>query len=339
MPAAAVFGCSGRRLTPDERAFFADADPWGFILFARNVGDPVQLAALVGELRSVVGRRAAVLVDQEGGRVARLGPPFWPAWEPPAVAAAGAGAAGRLQARYRRIGGDLAALGIDINCAPALDLPPRLDDGIIGDRALGRDPGPVAELGRAVCRGLLAGGVVPVLKHMPGHGSAEQDSHAELPVSDASRAALEGRDFRPFRALADMPAAMTAHVAFAGIDPGVPATQSPTVIGDVIRGWIGFDGLLFSDDLCMQALAGAPPLRAERALAAGCDMAVQCDGDLDGMIRAMTAIPPLAGAAARRAARVDALRRQLAAGATEGTRQLAAGASEATGTEAAIDAD
>ena len=299
------------RLSSSERAFYGDADPWGFILFSRNIGNPAQVAALVEELRSIVGRRAAVLIDQEGGRVARLGGPYWHEWDPPAALgreASSDGVCEAFHARYRRIARDLAILGIDVNCVPVLDLPRNGDASVIGDRALGDRPTDVAARGRAVCAAHFKEGVLPVIKHIPGHGSAGADSHIVLPVSDEPLEVLEAWDFVPFRALADMPAAMTAHVAFSDLDPGVPATQSRIVIRDYIRRSIGFEGLLFSDDICMEALQGAPSERAAAALAAGCDLVLHCSGDLDAMRQAMSAIPILERDAARRASLVDAVR-------------------------------
>ncbi len=312
MPSAVVFGCGGLQLSPVERSFFADADPWGFILFSRNVGDPDQVTALVDDLRSSVGRRAPVLIDQEGGRVARLRKPFWREWAPPAAearAAASESVAEKvLRQRYQWIARELVQLGIDVNCVPSLDLPRNGDDGVIGDRAIGSSPGVVAMLGKAVCEAHLEAGVLPVLKHLPGHGSVGVDSHLMLPVSEVQVEELENWDFVPFRALADMPVAMTAHVAFSRLDPGVPATQSRTVIREVIRGSIGFDGLLLSDDLCMDALGGGPADRASASIAAGCDIVLYCSGKLDEMREAMKGISSLEGESKRRAAWVDSRR-------------------------------
>lgn len=288
-PRAVVFGCAGKTLTDEERAFFAAADPLGFILFARNVDTPDQVRALVGDLRAAVGRPdAPVLIDQEGGRVQRLRPPHWTSLPPMknfgelAARDAGKGAeATRLAARL--IAAELADLGIDVDCAPVLDLPAPDGHEIIGDRAFSDDPDLIAALGRAVCEGLAAGGVMPVIKHIPGHGRATADSHLELPRVDTALATLRDTDFRPFRALADAASGMTAHIVYTAIDPDRPCSASPTVLSEIVRGEIGFDGLLFSDDVCMKALAGPLGERAEAVLAAGCDVALHCDGNLADM--------------------------------------------------------
>jgi beta-N-acetylhexosaminidase len=304
---AAIFGCAGPTLSADEAAFFQRADPWGFILFGRNVVDPGQVRTLVADLRASVGRAdAAVLIDQEGGRVARLGPPHWRRY-PPARAYA------ELAARdpafgcemawlgARLIAHDLRQLGIGIDCAPVLDVPAPGAHGVIGDRAYGATAAMVALLGRAAAEGLLAGAVAPVIKHIPGHGRAMADSHQGLPVVDASRGELEAVDFSPFGELADMPIAMTAHVVFAAIDGERPATLSKRVIGEVVRGAIGFAGLLISDDLSMRALSGGLGERAAGALDAGCDVVLHCNGDPGEMSEVAAATGPLEGAAATRA--------------------------------------
>lgn len=304
---AFVLGCSGPRLSPDERSLFRDADPWGFILFKRNIGAPDDVRRLTDDLRASVGREAPVLVDQEGGRVQRLGPPHWPRY--PAGRTYGALAAHDPLLRRalawlgaRLIAHDLRQVGIDVNCAPVLDVPVAGANDVIGDRAYHADPAAVSVLGRAVAEGYLAGGVLPVIKHIPGHGRGNADSHLALPVVEASTAELEAHDFVPFRALADMPAGMSAHVVFTALDPARPATVSPVVIGDTIRGSIGFDGLLFSDDLSMQALDGTIPGRAVAALAAGCDIALHCNGDLSEMTALAAAVGDLSAEAARRSA-------------------------------------
>jgi beta-N-acetylhexosaminidase len=310
-PLAAIFGCSGGALTEDERAFFRDADPLGFILFQRNCQRPDQVRALVAALRDAVGRSAApVLIDQEGGRVSRLKPPHWAAYPTPAAIAALGGEAAVEAARLgaRLIADDLAALGITVDCVPVLDIPAPGADPVIGDRAWGDSIAAVAERGRAVCEGVLAGGVLPVIKHIPGHGRATVDSHHELPHVEAPRATLEASDFAPFRALRDMPWAMTAHIVYAGIDDVRPATLSPKVIDEVIRASIGFDGVLLSDDVSMRALAGTFAERTAGALAAGCDVVLHCNGDVREMTEIADAASPLTPAARLRLDRAETRR-------------------------------
>jgi beta-N-acetylhexosaminidase len=310
-PRAAVFGCAGPALTQAERDFFRDADPLGFILFQRNCDNPDQLRRLVDDLRDTIGRAdAPVLIDQEGGRVARLKPPHWPAYPAPAVIAALGGAAAKEAAWLgaRLIADDLAALGITVDCVPVLDIPVAGADAVIGDRALGDEPAVVATLGRAVCEGMLAGGVLPIIKHIPGHGRATVDSHHALPRVDAPRKTLETSDFAPFRALADMPWAMTAHIVYADIDARAAATLSRTVIEQVIRHSIGFDGVLVSDDLSMRALGGSFADRAAGALAAGCDLVLHCNGDMKEMTEVAGATARLTPAARRRVDRAEAAR-------------------------------
>lgn len=315
IPAALVLGCAGPRLTAAERRFFRDADPLGFIVFGRNVENPDQVAALVDDMRDAVGRAdAPVLVDQEGGRVQRLGPPHWR--RAPAGAAFarlhGVDAGKALEAAYLNallMARELSRVGISVDCAPVLDVPQPDAHDVIGDRALGADPVTVAALGDAVCRGLLAGGVLPVIKHLPGHGRARADSHAELPVVDAPLAALEAVDFPPFRALADAPWAMSAHVVYRALDDSRPATTSVVVIETVIRGTFGFDGVLISDDIGMKALAGGFDARASGALAAGCDVVLHCSGDMAEMTATANGARPLSAAAAARVERAEALRR------------------------------
>lgn len=313
-PRAVIFGLAGPFLDSAERAFFAAADPLGFILFARNCVSPEQIAVLTRELRHCVGRAdAPVLIDQEGGRVQRLKPPHWRA-APAAERFGGlderdAGAA--VEAAWlnaRLLAADLQPLGIDVDCAPVLDVRAPDGHGIIGDRAFGDSPQRVATLARATCEGLLAGGVLPVIKHIPGHGRATLDSHEALPVVDAPADVLQACDFAPFAALADMPLAMTAHVVYSAFD-AAPATTSTAIIRDVIRGRIGFDGLLISDDLCMRALAGSPGDRARSALAAGCDVVLHCNGELAEMRAVAQACAPLSPAGAERFARARALLR------------------------------
>jgi beta-N-acetylhexosaminidase len=309
-PLAILFGCVGERLTASERAFFADADPLGFVLFQRNCRDPDQVRALVAELRCCVGRGdAPVLIDQEGGRVARLKPPHWRRYPSAAKLAALADAEAAVRLAARLIADDLAALGVTVDCAPVLDLPVAGADAVIGDRAYGGEPALVARLGRAMGDGLLAGGVLPVVKHIPGHGRASVDSHASLPVVDAATASLDATDFAPFRALNDIPWAMTAHVVFSALDPRRPATLSPIVIDRVIRGSIGFDGMLASDDIGMGALIGSIGERVAGALDAGCDAVLHCSGRFDEMREAAAAASRLTPQAASRVARGEALRR------------------------------
>ncbi len=315
-PRALILGCAGPVLGDDERRFFEDCDPLGLIVFSRNVETPGQMATLVRQFREAVGRAdAPVLIDQEGGRVVRLGPPHWR--RPPAAGRIGAlagldryAAAEAAALNSRLIAADLAPVGIDVCCMPVLDVPASDAHGVIGDRAWSRDPQTVTALGRAACGGLLAGGVMPVVKHMPGHGRARADSHHALPVVDAAREDLEAVDFAPFRALRDMPLAMTAHVLYRALDPDLPATVSPRVIGETIRRSIGYDGLLMTDDIAMAALSGAPGERAAAALAAGCDVVLHCDGDLAAMQAVAAAVGPLSDAARRRMARAVAARRQ-----------------------------
>lgn len=303
---AFITGLSGHSLSAGERAFCREAAPWGLILFKRNGSDPAQVSALVSEFRSVVGWHAPVLIDQEGGRVQRLGPPHWSLYPPGAVYSAlydrepALGlAAARLGARL--IAADLAALGIDVDCLPLADVPVEGHDPIIGDRAYGLTPDKVAAVARAVADGLLAGGVLPVLKHLPGHGRATADSHLKLPVVDTDRKTLEATDFAAFRPLGDLPLGMTAHVVFSAIDPIAPATTSVTMVSEVIRGFVGFQGVLMSDDISMGALSGAIAERCRASLAAGCDLVLHCNGELAEMVQVAEATPVLSGDAARRA--------------------------------------
>ncbi|WP_232631995.1 beta-N-acetylhexosaminidase [Methylobacterium sp. Leaf118] len=299
---AVILGCSGPTLTPEEAAFFRDLAPWGFILFKRNIGTPDEVRALTDALRATVGRAdAPVLIDQEGGRVQRMGPPHWPKYPAGRRFGALAEAAEIARLGARLMAHDLAEVGINVDCAPMLDVPVDGSDDIVGDRAYGTRPEAVIAIGRAVAEGLLAGGVLPVIKHIPGHGRATCDSHLDLPVVGADRASLAASDFQPFRALADMPLAMSAHVVFTAIDPERPATLSPTVIREIVRGAIGFDGLLMTDDLSMHALQGPFRARAEAALAAGIDVVLHCNGRMDEMRAIAEATPRLAGEAARRA--------------------------------------
>ena len=305
---ACIFGCQGPRLTPQERAFFREVRPWGFILFGRNIESPDQVRALVDALRSCVDRPdAPVLIDQEGGRVQRLGPPHWRRY-PPGRAYGDLISNDPLQRReIARLGGrllahDLASLGINVDCLPVLDVPEPGAHDVIGDRAYANEAETVALLGRACAEGLIAGGVLPVIKHIPGHGRARADSHHALPVVETPVAELDARDFAPFRVLSDMPMAMTAHVVYAAIDARGPATTSRRVIRQVVRGAIGFQGLVMTDDLSMKALSGDFAERTRAALAAGCDVVLHCNGGMDEMAAVAKAAPMLAGKAKARAA-------------------------------------
>jgi beta-N-acetylhexosaminidase len=303
---AFITGVSGPALSAAERSFLREAEPWGFILFARNIETPDQVERLVANCRDAVGAYAPVLVDQEGGRVQRFAPPHWPRY--PMGAAYGEvydrdHAAG-LKAAWlggRLIASDLLSLGVDVDCLPIADVPVASGDPIIGNRAYGDTPEKVSAIGGAIAAGLMAGGVLPVLKHLPGHGRATADSHLKLPVVDATRAELEATDFAAFRPLATLPMGMTAHVVFTAFDPIAPATTSATMVAQVIRDSIGFQGLLMSDDLSMGALSGTLGERMRAALAAGCDIALHCNGDMAEMQAVAAEAPRLAGAAARRA--------------------------------------
>ena len=281
---AAIFGCAGPVLLPAERAFFADYQPFGFILFARNVETPDQLRRLTQDLREAVGRDAPVLVDQEGGRVQRLRAPYWTEWTPPLdfVQAAGVRAPQMMELRARLIARELRAVGIDANCAPVCDLITGSTHPFLKNRCYGADPAQVSAICLAVARGHLAEGVLPVVKHMPGHGRTNVDAHHDLPTVTASRDQLAAQDFAPFRAVNHLPMAMTGHLIFTAYDDQHPATQSPTMIR-VIRDEIGFDGLLMTDDLNMQALTGDLAQRTALSMAAGCDIALHCKGDLAEM--------------------------------------------------------
>ena len=311
---AFITGIAGPILTDEERAFLRDAQPWGGIVFKRNITSPDALRRLAGDFRTAIGRDAPILIDQEGGRVQRMGPPSWPKYPPAAVYGAiydrdraGGLAAARLGGRL--IAADLAAVGIDVNCMPVADVPAAGADAIIGDRAFGTRPEKVAALAAAFAQGLADGGVLPVLKHIPGHGRATADSHQKLPVVTANREILEATDFAAFRPLAGLPLAMTAHVVFTAIDPIAPATTSPAIVREVIRGWIGYRGLLMSDDISMGALSGSLGARARAAVSAGCDLVLHCNGNMDEMLAVAAATPRLEGEAARRAAAALAAKR------------------------------
>lgn len=303
---AFITGLSGLNVSANERAFLREAQPWGLIIFKRNVNTPQQVTELTKSFRDAVGWAAPVLVDQEGGRVQRLGPPHWPIFPPGARygaiydrdVASGLAAA-RLGGHL--IAAELSVLGIDVDCLPLADVLVPGADPVIGDRAYGTEPGKVAAIAGAIAQGLLAGGVLPVLKHLPGHGRASVDSHAKLPVVDTDRATLESTDFAAFRPLASLPLGMTAHVVFSAIDPDAPATTSVTMVREVIRGFIGFRGLLMSDDVSMKALSGTIAERSRAAFAAGCDVVLHCNGDLNEMSAVASQAPELKGAAAKRA--------------------------------------
>jgi beta-N-acetylhexosaminidase len=299
-----IFGCRGPTLDPDERDFLREAAPWGFILFARNIDTPEQVRTLTGALRDTVGRDAPVLIDQEGGRVARMRSPYWREWLPAldevAQARDAASRARLMFLRYRLIADELRAVGIDVNCAPVLDLVGSGTHAAIRNRCYGHAAAEVGAIGRAVAEGLMAGGVMPVMKHIPGQGRATLDSHLDLPRVTAAEADLLAEDFAAFRALADLPMAMTAHVVFSDIDAGAPATLSADVIRR-IRTEIGFYGLLMTDDLSMKALSGDFGDRVTAALAGGCDIVLHCNGDPDEMATIAGAVPELSEAAAQRA--------------------------------------
>ncbi|HYZ31329.1 MAG TPA: beta-N-acetylhexosaminidase [Crenalkalicoccus sp.] len=299
-PRAAIIGLSGHALSAEEAALLREAPPAGVILFTRNVADPDQLQRLTADVRELLGEAAPILVDQEGGRVARLSPPYWPAF-PPASAFRGRPAEA-AEANAALIGLICAEVGIDVVCAPVLDLRLPETHGVIGDRAFAAEPAEVARLGRAWVAGLQQAGCVPVLKHLPGHGRATADSHLELPRVEAGRDAL-AEDCAPFAALAGTGAwAMTAHILYPALDPWRPATLSPTIIGRVIRHAIGFQGVLVSDDLCMKALRGAPAARARQAIAAGCDLVLHCSGVLAESAALLAGCPLLSDQAAARIA-------------------------------------
>ncbi len=306
---AVIFGCDGHELTTEEAAFFREVRPWGFILFGRNCGSPDQVRQLTSAMRECAGREnAPILVDQEGGRVQRLRGQNWKS----RPAAASFGTISRQNPRSARdlaydnarvMAAELFDLGINVDCVPCVDVPVEGAHGIIGDRAFGNDPWVVASLGQSVIDGMLDGGVLPVIKHLPGHGRARADSHLELPVVDTPRDELERTDFTPFRALARAPLGMTAHVVYSDIDPDAPATTSKKVIDEIVRGYIGFDGLLMTDDLTMRALKGTYAERVKASIAAGCDMILHCTRNMDEMREIAAATPVLSGKAQDRAER------------------------------------
>src|SRR6185437_4687612 len=310
---AFIVGLAGLTPTSDERDFIRDARPWGFILFKRNINTPAQVSALIASLRDEAGWKAPVLIDQEGGRVQRLGPPHWPVYPPgarygelydrdPEAGLAAARLGGQL------IASDLTPLGIDVDCLPIADVPVPGGDPVIGDRAYGTQPGKVAAIAGAIAQGLQKGGVLPVLKHLPGHGRAAADSHKRLPVVEAGRSELEASDFAAFRPLNALPLGMTAHVVFSAIDPVAPATTSVTMVREVIRGFIGFKGLLMSDDVSMGALSGTIAERCRAAFAATCDVVLHCNGDMREMREVAAEAPILVGEPALRADAALAMR-------------------------------
>ncbi len=278
---ATILDATGERLSRQEKRLFAEADPFGFILFARNIASADQVRALCADMRDAVGRNAPITIDQEGGRVQRLRAPLWRNWPAPLphIEAAGEHAAEAMYLRYRLIAHELHALGIDCNCAPLVDVAGAQTHDFLRDRCYGTDPARVAELGRAVADGLLDGGVLPVLKHIPGHGRAQADSHLDLPVVQDDLETLTACDFVPFKALNDLPMGMTAHLVYAAIDD-LPATVSPTMM-QLIRDQIGFDGLVMTDDISMKALSGSLTDITRASLEAGCDVALLCNATLE----------------------------------------------------------
>jgi len=313
-PRAFITGLAGTAISPDERSFISTAAPWGLILFKRNVVDPAQLRALTDEFRSICGRDdVPVLVDQEGGRVQRLSPPRWAAYPPGAVYGRLYGRDPALCLRAARLGArliaaDLAAAGITVDCLPLADVPVAGADRVIGDRAYGNTPDQVSAIAAAVAAGLAGGGVLPVVKHLPGHGRAAADSHKNLPVVTTDRHTLERTDFAAFRPLAALPLGMTAHVVFTALDPGLPATTSAVIIHEVIRTWIGFAGALMSDDVSMGALTGSIAERTRQSLAAGCDLVLHCNGNLGEMDEVASNCPELGGDALARTGKALASR-------------------------------
>jgi beta-N-acetylhexosaminidase len=297
-PRAVILGCAGTELSDQEKQFFQDADPFGFILFGRNVESPQQLRALTASLRDCVGRAAPILIDQEGGRVRRLRPPHWreaPPMRPFGVwfEQAPDAAAAALRQNIHLMADELRSLGIDVDCAPVMDVPVSGAHDIIGDRAFSTTPKVVGALGKAVCDAFLERGVYPVIKHIPGHGRATEDSHKDLPVVKEGLDALVKTDFEPFLSVKDAPFAMTAHIVYSALDSKRPATLSPVVIDKIIRHHIGFDGLLMTDDLSMKALKGDFTDLAQQSIAAGCDLVLHCNGDMAEMQAVIEGCGPL----------------------------------------------
>ncbi|WP_386174518.1 beta-N-acetylhexosaminidase [Sulfitobacter sp. R86518] len=306
---ATILDASGLRLTAQEKALFRAVKPFGFILFARNIDTPDQVRALCDELREAAGHEAVITVDQEGGRVQRLRAPHWRDWTAPLdfVQAAGPNAAEAMYLRFRLIADELHRVGIDSNCAPMVDVAGAQTHAFLRNRCYGTTPDAVAALGRAAADGMLAGGVLPVVKHMPGHGRATMDSHFDLPQVDAPRAALDTHDFAPFKVLNDLPMGMTAHLVYDAIDPR-PATLSPVMMR-LIREDIGFDNLIMTDDISMKALTGEVDVIAAGALAAGCDVVLYCNATLEDRTRVADAAGEMSDAAQTRAVRALAMRR------------------------------
>ena len=307
-PRAVIFGCAGLRLTAAEKRFLSDAQPWGAILFARNIDTPAQLRALTTDWRECLGRDLPILIDQEGGRVQRMGPPNWRDWLPALDQSLLARDPARaMYLRGRLMAADLRAVGIDVNCAPLADIARPETHAILRNRCYAETLEQVVLLARAMADGLRDGGVLPVLKHMPGHGRATLDSHQDLPMVTACAETLRQQDFAAFAALSDLPLAMSAHIVFTAFDPAQPATTSAKMIR-VIRDEIGFDGALMTDDLSMEALSGTLSTRARAALAAGCDLVLHCNGVLEQMQQVAEACPVLAGPARDRCDRALASR-------------------------------
>ncbi|MGB0576854.1 MAG: beta-N-acetylhexosaminidase [Alphaproteobacteria bacterium] len=314
VPVAVIFGCIDTALTEAEIELFAECNPFGLILFEHNCVDPTQLKALITQFQETVGREdAPILIDQEGGRVTRMKPPHWrhppPARVFPEIAVKDREAGKRAAyLNARLIGRELASVGINVDCLPVLDIPVVGAHEIIGDRALGREAEMIAELGRSLAEGIIAEGVLPIIKHIPGHGRAKSDSHKELPIVDTPRDELESTDFVPFELMSAMPWAMTAHVVYTAIDAERAATISPVIIDEVIREKIGFEGLLLSDDIGMEALSGTKGERANRILTAGCDLALECSGKIEDMIEVASIIPKMTEVALNRAATAEKMR-------------------------------
>ena len=304
MPLSAIFGLEGPQLGAREGDFLRACDPFGVILFARNVGSPDQLKALTGDVRALIGRDVPIFIDQEGGRVQRMGPPHWHSWIPPMEDAMRGSRA--LELRYRIIAAELHAVGIDANCAPCLDVATPATHPFLRNRCLSEDARTVAQMGRVIADALLAGGVLPVMKHMPGHGAGEADSHGGPVVVRKGVRALMEEDFLPFQILSDLPMAMTGHMIFESMGPKPTTFCSEAVT--FMRDWIGFNGLLITDDLSMNALSGDIASRASRAISAGCDVVLHCNGDLAEMEAVAEMTPKLAGRAADAAE--DALARR-----------------------------